>query len=279
MKETLSLSRARIFLTFLFFCYLIIPESVVYAQNQRMLRLVVPLYAEDVQLEPSFVAGLNQYLKDDDIIAVRGKPTLKKLIKEIKTGKIAVIRQSIADLEKDINFMHTEGIKFDYICYNPEAGGYSHTPEDEIEDLVLAIEKARSLAKKNKVGLIVVPGTANTLLWSGQEMARYADIFVIQFQRFQLLPADEFRKKVLELVGIVKKGNPNIPIIAQLSVNPPSGKWEKGTGKIYVSTTTDDLLAKIKAIEDIVDGVGFLLFGKDKGLERFTEFLEKYRNK
>lgn len=245
---------------------------------KKKLRLGISLYAVDVpKLEPAYVSQLSKYLIDDDIIFIRGKPETKELIIEIKKGKVAIIRQSLADIEKDIKFMDSNGIKFDYLCYNPEAFASSHTPQEEKKDIVEAVKNARKLAEKHKVGLIVVTDSKITLPRFGSQMAKYSDIFVVQLQSYQLLPDKEFIKKTVGLINIVKQSNPHIPIIGQLSINPPSLKRSKGLGKVYVPSTVDDILHKVSVISDYIDGIGFLLFKEDDGFNRFEELIQNIR--
>lgn len=244
-----------------------------HAGTQKKLRLVVPLYTEDGQLEPGYVVQLNQYLKDDDIIAVRGKPAIRSLIKEIKKGKVTIVRQSLADLEKDIKFMNSEGIKLDYICYNPEGWRTSHTPAKELNDIVQAVKDAKSLASRYGANLIVVPD--HTVFSMTPRMAQFADIFAFQFQRWQLLSDRDFRDKVMEVVRKIREVNPSVPVIAQLSTNPPTGKKKMDGRKEYAPVTSDAIISKVEAIRDLVDGIGFLLFREDDGLGRFKDFLKK----
>lgn len=245
-----------------------------YAQTPEKSVFVIPLWARDSAIEPAYVAQWNNYLKDDDIICVKGKPAIIRLLKEIKKGKKAIIRQSIADIEKDIEFLKTEGIEFDYICYNPEDWPTSHTPEEEKKDVVSAVKKVSAIAKKHGVGLIIVTDTKKTLPKHGAEMAQYADIFAIQFQDYQFLPNNEFRKKVVEAVSIIKRDNPNMPIIAQISTNPPK-RGVKSKSKNETPVTVDEMLSKVSAIEDLIDGVAFLLSKEGEGVERFKEFLQR----
>lgn len=246
----------------------------IHAKSFKNLLLAIPLWAGDSAMGPDYVAEWNNYLKDGDIIFIKGNPTTIRLLKEIKKGKRAIIRQSIADIEKDIAFLKAEGIRFEYICYNPEDWPTSHTPEEEKKDVVSAVKKVRAIAKKYGVGLIIVTDTKKTLPMYGSQMAQYADIFAIQFQDYQFLPNNEFRKKVVAAVSIIKKSNPNIPIIAQISINPPQ-RGVKGMGKNEVPVTVEEMLSKVSAIEDIIDGVGFLLRKEGNGFERFKEFLQR----
>ena len=247
------------------------------AKENNGLILAIPLFAKDTELKPDYVAQLNAYLNENDIVFVRGKPTHIKLIKEVKKAQIAIIRQSLIDLERDIKFINGQGVKFDYICYNPEAFGSSNTPEEEKNNLLEAVKKTKELADKNKVKLIVVPDSKITLPKLGSQMAKHADIFAVQLQAWQLLSNDEFLKTARDLINGVKKGNPRVSIIAQLSVNPPSGKRDKGKRKIYTPVAVSEMLSKVELIEELIDGVGFLLFEEGEGLERFQEFIKNYR--
>ena len=107
-------------------------------------------------------------------------------------------------------------------------------------------------------------------------MAQYADLFGIQVQRFQTLSRKAFRRKVSELISLIRRANPRVPIVVQLSTNSPAG-WKKGIGKIYQALTPEEMIAHVEAIRDLADGVGFLLFHAEGGLDRFGTFLRRIR--
>ncbi len=257
------------------FC-LLLPAGTALAGTDGPLRLGVPLFAADAEITEAFADRLNKYLRADDVLFVRGNPKTVSLLKRIKQGKVALIRQSLGDLKKDLAFLLSQKVKIDYLCYNPEAWKSSHTPQEEKDDPVGAVKKARLLADEHSLGLIIVPDTAITLLAYGAAMAPYADIFAVQFQRWQLLEADKFQGTVTRTIEWVRTGNPQVPLFAQLAVNPPVHRL-KGYEKKYATAGADEIMAKVRVIERYVYGVGFLLQAEGNGFERFFEFLEMLR--
>lgn len=244
--------------------------------EEETFRLIVPLFSADGELTPEYVSQLNGLLNDDDIIALRAKPQALKLLKECKKGKVCIIRQSLADIQKDAEFLIENSIRFHYICYNPEVFENSRTPKEEIENVVESTKKAAELAKRHGAQLILIPDSWETLPKFGAEMAKYADIFAIQCQRWQLMPDKEFRAKIAELVAVVRKGNPNVPVIAQLSTAPPALE-RTNQGKDYTPQTADQLAAKLDCIRDLFDGVGSLVFKPGDGFEQFKGFVSRVR--
>ncbi len=237
----------------------------------------VPLFANDAPVEEDFVNKLKRFLRPGDILFVRGQPRVVRLLKNAGDVRVAVIRQSIPDLKKDLDFLLSQKARVDYLCYNPEAWKSSHTPQEEKDDPVKAAMEARRLADEHGLGLIIVTDTMKTLPAYGAEMAEHADFFGIQFQRWQRLEGSVFKENVSRSISQVKRGNPDIKIIAQLSVNPPLAGKKEGR-KIYGPASSADILAKIEAIESMIDGAGFLLFSKDRGFERFFEVLGRIRS-
>ncbi len=259
-------------------CYLMIMSDIASAESQRPLRLGVPLYAADAPVTEEFIARLNTYVRPDDILFVRGEPETVPLLKQVRTGKVAVIRQSVADLKKDLDFLLSQKVSVDYLCYNHEAWKSSHTPAVEKEDPLKAVVNARKLADEYRLQLILVPDTAITLLSFGADMAPYADIVIIQFQRWQLLKEDGFQSLVEKTVKWVKTGNPEVPVFAQLSTNPPLQE-NRSNKKGHVTASAAEMMAKVKTIDRFIDGAGFLLRAEDNGFDRFFELLQMFRPK
>lgn len=258
------------------------------AGGKRMI-LGVPLYSEDSLPPPDFIKQLNSVLEPEDILFVKAGPPLK-LLNRVKRGKVALIRQSVGDLEKDLKILRSAGARLNYLCYNPEQWPNSHTPPEEQRDVVKAAVRARSIAERNKLGLVIVPDSAKTLVESGGRLARQADVFAIQLQRWQALPPEEFRRKTLEAVEIIREQNSWAVVIAQISTNPPvpggaparPGKPGKpggpgGMEKGHVPMSVDEMLARVRTIEDLVDGVGFLIMAEGNGYGRFMEFARRFR--
>lgn len=254
--------------------FLLCVSDVSFATN-RDLVLGIPLFFNDAPVTRGFVSLLNRFLRPDDILFVRGQPKNVQLLKNIRNGKVAVIRQSLPDLKRDLEFLLSQKIKVNYLCYNPEVWKSSHTPREEKEDPLSAVIKARKIAEEHGLGLIVVTDTMKTLPSYGAEMAGYADIFGIQLQRWQRLEESLFREQASKAIAKIKKADPDIRIMAQLSLNPPFHRSR--AGKTYGPAIPPDIHARIKSIESMIDGIGFLLFTQDGGIDRFFELLKKFR--
>jgi hypothetical protein len=65
--------------------------------------------------------------------------------------------------------------------------------------------------------------------------------------------------------------------LGQLSTNPPTGKRSADDKKLMSVASVADITAKVKAMADVVEGVGFLLHERENGLERFLAFLDSLR--
>lgn len=153
---------------------------------------------------------------------------------------------------------------------------------------------AKSFADKIDVNFIVTPDDNNYLKY-WKKIAKYADEFLIQFQKYQLLPFDEFKKIVKERIEIIKEANPKIFIFTQLSKNLHTHGQAKGDSytfssikkgnkklKELKSITPEDMISPMQVIKNLVDGVGFLAFEQKEGLNQFINFAKgkvKYESK
>lgn len=242
----------------------------------KRLILGAPLYAEDALLPDDFLKQLNAILEPDDIVFMRPSGPWNRSLDWVKRGKVAVIRQSIPALEKDLRILRSAGTRLNYLGYNPEQWPTSHTPPEEKRDMVKAAGKVRALAERERLGLVIIPDSDKSLFEIGGQLARHADVFGIQLQRWQALPPNEFRLKTLEAVRIVREGNPKAMILAQISTNPPAAKRGK-QGKGHAAMSVEEMLARVRAMEDAVDGVVFLIKAEENGFGRFLEFARRFR--
>lgn len=243
--------------------------------SDRQFILGIPLYSEDSRPEPGFVAMLNEYLSEDDIVFVRKSPTVLALLKGLQKAKVSIIRQSFGALVEDLQFLKSNGVRVDYVCYNPEGWQTSHTPLAELENLDAAVKKAGAFAEDHGARLIVVPD--HTVFEANPRIAVHGGIFAYQFQRWQLLSDLEFRGRVQEITERIRRENPGVKIIAQLSTNPPTGGRNEDGSKELMPVTADQIISKVQSIRDLVDGVGFLVFGESNGHKRLQEVLAKLR--
>lgn len=226
----------------------------------RDLRLTALLYKdEDAEY-------FNRVFHKDDIVFMYGAKL--RLIRRIRGPRIMIGRGSVSRLEKEIERL--KGFKVDYINYNPEQWKTADTPKEELDDLLGAVKRARLLA--GRIGAKLSFITDYILLEKyGRKVAPFVDLFVIQLQRYQRLPVEEFRREAMEKVHIVREGSKRVPIFAQLSLAPPKFKvLRKGSeeklvvirhsdgGKLREPVSAELVLRQVESIKDLVDGVGFI---------------------
>ncbi len=261
----------------------------------KHLRLFVNLWYEDREnqtLSIEEAKTINKFLRKDDLLFVHPKAH-QKIIKEIK-GSIVIFGGSYDKLIGDVEFAKSKGIKFSYLGYNLETFPTHRAPDDEKENPVFYFKKVRKLADENKVKIVnslpLYKEITSEYLNELKELVTGADVIHLEVQRYQLLPVDEFGIKVKESVEIVKKANPKVLIFVQLSTNPPTHGKMKGDSydlgherkggegrKKLKSMSPEDILIRIEAIKDLVDGVGFLLFEQKDGFKRFMRVIEQIR--
>ena len=241
------------------------------ASSNEKLSIGVPLFTGNAPVGEDFIVRLNEVLRPDDILFVRGGPQDVQLLEKVKRGKVAVVRQSTAELKTALEYVRARNIKVDYLCYNPEAGKAGRTPQEEKDNPVRAVKDASRLAQMSGLGLIIATDTSVTLLAYGAEMAEYADIIVIQLEKWQLGTDEDLHNLVSRTVRWLKTGNPRISIFAQFSTHPPAGREISGD-KEHAVSGAENMLNKVKSIEGLIKGTFVLLKVEDRGYERFFEF-------
>ena len=236
--------------------------------------IVVGTQKEDVPF-------LNQVLREDDIVFVYGP---KRWLHRVRIrAKLAVSRQSIADLKDALAKLR--GVPIAYVNYNPEQWKSSHTPCEELDHLVEAVQAVRRLADQRGAKLSF--GTDYVLLEQyGKRIAPLVDFFGIQLQRFQREPREAFRRAAERLVAIVKRGNPKVPIAFQLSLAPPQFEERviRGVrrrvvvrdekGRKLLTPVRAEVLERIEAIKDLADYIAFIYTEESRGeLRRLLRML------
>jgi len=206
----------------------------------------------------------NQHLRADDIVFTYGGKL--NLLRKITVAKKTFGRQSIEDIEKDL--AEFNDVAVDYINYNPEKWRSSHTPEDEKNNRIDAVKRAKKIASQKNAKLSF--GTDHILFEKyGEQIAPYVDLFGVQMQRLQRETIDEFRNEAAKNAALIKKGNPSALVYFQVSLAPP--KWETKTApngkskkvlsrdkdqkKVMEPIKPDEIFAQIEAIKDLADGI------------------------
>lgn len=119
------------------------------------------------------------------------------------------------------------------------------TPDEEWRDIVASTEAAEALSIQFEKQLLLAPGfrlmSQNEALYA--EMASMTDIWILQTQQLQKKPpGPEYRQEVERIISLIRSGNPEILIWAQITL-PPDRKPD-----------AEEWLAYRELIADLVDG-------------------------
>lgn len=160
---------------------------------------------------------------------------------------------SLAALEQQAQRAHETGLVYEALGYGLETG--ETTPDEEWQDIVAATEQARAVADRYGKHLVLGPGLR---LMSQNEdkypaMAALTDIWILQTQRLQVKgPGALYRQEVVRIVDLIRAGNPDIQIWAQITLLPDR------------QPDAEEWLAWRQSIDGVVDGtyLGVYLWGR-----------------
>ncbi len=188
-----------------------------------------------------------------DQILGRGRiPLFEQIRPPVRFGCICL---SLAAVEETVGLLRESDIGPErvYITYNPERRG--REPNPELEDFLGSIRRARELVKGYDAPLLVGPGLSfmneHEDLYPGA--AALSDVWMLQSQRLHLtadtrepVPVEQYRQGVQRIVGLLRKGNPDIKVFVQIIAGAPEGRL----------VLTDEQVAEYAAaIGDLVDAV------------------------
>jgi hypothetical protein len=161
------------------------------------------------------------------------------------------------------------GLEYEALAYGLETS--RSTPEEEWQDLVGSTEQARALA--DRYGKLLLMGPGFRLMSAHEEMyapmAALSDIWMFQTQRLQLNPPGaDYRREVERVVGLIRAGNPDIVVWAQITLppdrEPDAAEWLDYRGSIadlvdgtYLGVYTwgsEDTGLLVGTIEEIFEG-------------------------
>ena len=128
---------------------------------------------------------------------------------------------SLETLEQRAQRASQDDLEYEAIGYGLETG--RSTPEGEWKNIIDSTLKAREIADQYNKLLAMAPGFK--LMSENEEkypeMASLSDIWVLQTQRLQIHPpGTEYRQEVKRIVDLIKSGNPDIIIWAQIVLPP-----------------------------------------------------------
>ncbi len=150
---------------------------------------------------------------------------------------------SLEVLEQQAQRAHESGLAYEAVGYGLEAG--KSTPDDEWLDIVAATAQARAVA--DQYGKLLVMGPGLRLMSQNEDkypaMAALSDIWILQTQRLQIKgPGALYRQEVERIVNLIRAGNPDIQIWAQITLLPDR------------EPNAEEWLAWRESIDDLVDG-------------------------
>lgn len=128
---------------------------------------------------------------------------------------------SLEALENKAQRAEQQEIPYDALSYGLETS--ESTPVEEWQDIVAATKAARAIADDH--GKLLVMGPGFRLMSENEDqypvLSGLADIWMLQTQRLQVDPPGEaYRDEVERVVELIRSGNPDIPIWAQITFPP-----------------------------------------------------------
>lgn len=190
--------------------------------------------------------------------------------------KVSSVFLSLQQMRETISTLKASGIKCAYLAYNPEQN--QRIPREELDNFVGSVKQAKELAAAYGAPLVVGPGMR--FMTSREEdyakAAPYADVWLIQSQRFQIdretgrhATSDEYRQNIQRIVNLIHKGNPKTKIWVQIIICPGAR-----AGNDF---SAEEIVRLARAIEDIVDAVRIYTAGVAKGTETLKEVIRLLR--
>ena len=102
--------------------------------------------------------------------------------------------------------------------------------------------------------------------------ARYADVWLIQSQRFQIdretarhATPDAYRRNIQRVVALIRKGNPKTRIWVQIIVCPGARPGN--------DFSAEEIVRLARSVKDIVDAVRIYTAGASHGMETLKEII------
>jgi hypothetical protein len=148
--------------------------------------------------------------------------------------------------------------RVNYLPYEALAYGLEtskSTPEEEWQHIISSTQQAKSLVAEDNKFLLMAPGfklmSDNEALYA--PMASMADLWVLQTQQLQKNPPGlKYRQEVERIIKLIRSGNPDILIWAQITL-PPDREPD-----------AEEWLGYRKSIMDLVDGTYIGIYTWDK---------------
>ncbi|GIU72284.1 MAG: hypothetical protein KatS3mg003_1763 [Candidatus Nitrosocaldaceae archaeon] len=216
-------------------------------------KIILPLVRGGFQDIKDLITTYNSF--DNDFVVAFPGPSMLKYTRHVNGEKI-VSYFSAANIIKDIDALKDSNIE--WVAYDLE-GGLS--PQYEVNDPINSVKRVADVLHSNNMKLVLTIVNVPNFYYVVKEAVKYADMYITQGQRFQDPSIggspDLYAKKVIGLIDIIKKSNPNIIIIAQVSL---------------LKGDLENCKQSFANVADYVDGVT-LFYGTSKSeLPKIKEF-------
>ena len=179
------------------------------------------------------VAFFNRYAREHD--AVFARPPNMDLLNDVKIGQKTLLfaprDEPLTDVETVIS--KAKAIGATILGYNVETVLIP-------EEIVRKEMELQQYAAENDLLYAFGPLLVK-LERHYDDFARYADVIVLQSQRYQT--TEEYEERVEELIEKIKSVNPEVKVWVQVSVNPPKKRH----------VTPDEVISDIQLIADKAD--------------------------
>lgn len=179
------------------------------------------------------LAFLNEKFRENDIAMVRDRNA--EVSKEIKKAKRCLVIGSKAAAQASDLSEKVKRFGINQLGYNLE-GKLTY------EELVNGEKKVLGLARELGLEYIFGPGVRQLEKYY-KDFALYADIIVLQSQRYQTNA--DYQQTVTNLIAKIRMANPRVKVWVQVSVNPPGDR----------GISVERVKQNINSIKDSVDGI------------------------
>jgi hypothetical protein len=232
-----------------------IPFSPTAAQPPTTPTAIPPFTATPTPINPQMGCSLGTGLREETAAILMGYKDHPGLVMSSSSelagvyfpqleGWIRVLgAPSLESLRQKAERAEQTEVPYEALGYGLETG--RSTPNEEWQDLMGATHRARDIA--NQYDRLLVMGPGFRLMSQNEDkypqMAALTDVWMFQTQRLQIdPPGPDYRQEVERIVNLIKSGNPDISIWAQITL-PPDREPD-----------AEEWLAYRQSIADLVDG-------------------------
>lgn len=179
------------------------------------------------------VAFFNRYAREQDVIGAR--PPYLDLLDDVEVGQRMFFVGGRDEPFTDIGSMISEAraIGVTMLGYNLETA----LPREELTAKEMQLQQ---IASDNDLVYAFGPTLAKLERYY-EDFGRYADVLILQSQRYQTMA--EYEEVVEELIERIRSTNPEVKVWVQVSVNPPQKR----------EITPDEVIQHVELIADKAD--------------------------